>query len=146
VPADLILLNGRFTTLDRANPNPQAVAISDGRFHTVADAQDVIADTGAQTRVIDLQGRRVVPGLIDSHMHIIRGGLNYNMELRWDGVRSLGCGCARGCGVHGHAHGKAHAAGVGERDQQAFWAELRPPDIAEALARRGFRPFSWPAV
>jgi len=44
---------------------------------------------GSGTQVIDLKGRRAIPGLIDSHMHIIRGGLNYNMELRWDGVRSL---------------------------------------------------------
>ena len=44
---------------------------------------------GSGSKVIDLKGRRAVPGLIDSHMHIIRGGLNYNMELRWDGVRSL---------------------------------------------------------
>src|SRR6185369_9111595 len=41
------------------------------------------------TRVIDLKGRRVLPGLIDNHLHIIRGGLNFNMELRWDGVRTL---------------------------------------------------------
>src|SRR5438477_8709327 len=44
---------------------------------------------GAATRVIDVKGRRVLPGLIDNHLHIIRGGLNFNMELRWDGVRSL---------------------------------------------------------
>ena len=44
---------------------------------------------GASTRIIDLKGRRVLPGLIDNHLHIIRGGLNFNMELRWDGVRSL---------------------------------------------------------
>ncbi|MGB8842322.1 MAG: amidohydrolase [Aliidongia sp.] len=44
---------------------------------------------GPKTRIIDLKGRRVLPGLIDNHLHIIRGGLNFNMELRWDGVRSL---------------------------------------------------------
>ena len=44
---------------------------------------------GLRTRIIDLKGRRVFPGLIDNHLHIIRGGLNFNMELRWDGVRSL---------------------------------------------------------
>src|SRR5256885_3694411 len=44
---------------------------------------------GRETKVIDLKGRRVLPGLIDNHLHIIRGGLNFNMELRWDGVRSL---------------------------------------------------------
>jgi predicted amidohydrolase YtcJ len=87
--ADLILYNGRFSTLDRNNPSPEAVAIADGRFLSVGRARDVEATAGATTKRIDLQGRRVVPGLIDSHMHIIRGGLNYNLELRWDGVRSL---------------------------------------------------------
>src|ERR1700688_5064042 len=87
--ADLILYNGRFSTLDRSNASPDAVAIADGRFLSVGRARDVEATAGATTKRIDLQGRRVIPGLIDSHMHIIRGGLNYNLELRWDGVRSL---------------------------------------------------------
>ncbi len=86
---DLILVNGRFTTLDRATPNPEAVAVTDGRFSAVGDLAGLMASRGSQTRVIDLGGRRVIPGLIDSHIHVIRGGLNYNMELRWDGVRSL---------------------------------------------------------
>jgi len=86
---DLILHNGRFTTLDRANPVAEAVAIKDGRFTRVGRAEEVLPLAGGATRVIDLQGRRVLPGLIDNHLHIIRGGLNYNMELRWDGVRSL---------------------------------------------------------
>jgi predicted amidohydrolase YtcJ len=55
----------------------------------VGTRDDIMKLAGAQTTVIDLNGRRAIPGLIDSHMHIIRGGLNYNMELRWDGVRSL---------------------------------------------------------
>ncbi|WPG40649.1 amidohydrolase [Variovorax sp. EBFNA2] len=86
---DLILRNGRFTTLDRANPTADAVAIKDGRFTRVGRAEDVLPLAGSHTRVIDLQGKRVLPGLIDNHLHIIRGGLNYNMELRWDGVKSL---------------------------------------------------------
>jgi predicted amidohydrolase YtcJ len=87
--ADVILINGRFSTLDRSNPNPQAVAISDGKFVGAGTEQDMRALAGPATQAIDLGGRRAIPGLIDSHMHIIRGGLNYNMELRWDGVRSL---------------------------------------------------------
>ena len=87
--ADLILYNGRFSTLDRSNASPEAVAIADGRFLSIGRARDVEATAVATTKRIDLQGRRVIPGLIDSHMHIIRGGLNYNLELRWDGVRSL---------------------------------------------------------
>ena len=87
--AELILYNGRFTTLDRSNPAATAVAISDGRFVTVGSDSDILQRIGTNVRRIDLKGRHVIPGLIDSHMHIIRGGLNYNMELRWDGVRSL---------------------------------------------------------
>ena len=89
VHPDLILTNGRFTTLDRANPNPQAVAITNGQFSAVGDAKDILASRGPATRTIDLRGRRAIPGLIDSHIHVIRGGLNYHMELRWDGVPSL---------------------------------------------------------
>ncbi|RDI27266.1 hypothetical protein DFR41_102301 [Pseudacidovorax intermedius] len=89
LPPDLILHNGRFTTLDRANPVADAVAIRDGRFLRVGRREDVLPLAGPATRMVDLQGRAVLPGLIDNHLHIIRGGLNFNLELRWDGVRSL---------------------------------------------------------
>jgi predicted amidohydrolase YtcJ len=87
--ADVILRRGRFTTLDRSNPTATAVAITDGRFTAVGRDEDVMRLAGASTRTIDLKGRRALPGLIDNHLHIIRGGLNFNIELRWDGVRSL---------------------------------------------------------
>src|SRR5438552_3491846 len=86
---ELILHRGLFTTLDRANPTATAVAITGGKFSAVGRDNDVMRLAGKDTRVIDLKGRRVLPGLIDNHLHIIRGGLNFNMELRWDGVRSL---------------------------------------------------------
>ena len=86
--ASMILVNGHFATLDRSNPNPEAVAIADGKFIAVGLERDVRALADSKTQIVDLRGRRAIPGLIDSHMHIIRGGLNYNMELRWDGVRS----------------------------------------------------------
>ncbi|RAK52706.1 amidohydrolase [Phenylobacterium deserti] len=88
-PPDLILIHGRFSTLDPANLDPEAVAITAGRISAVGAARDLLGARAPRTQVLDLGGRRVVPGLIDSHMHVIRGGLNYNMELRWDGVRSL---------------------------------------------------------
>ncbi|MDQ1078111.1 amidohydrolase [Pseudoroseomonas cervicalis] len=86
---DMILHNGRITTLDRATPAPQAVAITAGRFSAVGEAREILPTAGPATRIVDLGGRRLIPGLFDNHLHIIRGGLNYNMELRWDGVRSL---------------------------------------------------------
>jgi predicted amidohydrolase YtcJ len=84
---DLILLNGSITTLDPKHPEASNLAIKDGRIIGVDDAEDY--QPGPDTKVIDLKGRRVIPGLNDSHLHVIRGGLNYNMELRWDGVPSL---------------------------------------------------------
>ena len=87
--ADLTLRNGRFTTLDRSNPNATAVAISNGVFTAAGSDADVMRLARSSSRVIDLRGRRALPGLIDNHLHIIRGGLSFNMELRWDGVRSL---------------------------------------------------------
>ena len=86
---DLILHRGMFTTLDRSNPTASAVAIKDGKFIAVGHDQEVMLLAGPKSKIIDLKGRRVLPGLIDNHLHIIRGGLNFNMELRWDGVRSL---------------------------------------------------------
>jgi predicted amidohydrolase YtcJ len=87
--ADLILKNGLFTTLDRSNPTATAVAIERGVFTAVGRDHDVMQLAAPATQIIDIKGRRVLPGLIDNHLHIIRGGLNFNMELRWDGVRSL---------------------------------------------------------
>lgn len=87
--ADLILVNGRISTLDDRNPAAQAVAIAAGTFLAVGSERDVRAHAGPATKVIDLGRRRATPGLIDSHMHLVRGGLNYNLELRWDGLRSL---------------------------------------------------------
>lgn len=87
--AQLILRNGRFATLDRQNPHATAVAIANGQFIAVASDDEVMRLAANDTDVIDLNRRRVIPGLIDSHLHLIRGGLNYNLELRWDGLPSL---------------------------------------------------------
>src|SRR6266513_6507139 len=88
--ADLILHNGRITTLDPKHPEATNLAVKDGRIVGVDDAEEY--ERGSNTKVIDLKGRRVIPGLNDSHLHVIRGGLNYNIELRWDGAPSLADG------------------------------------------------------
>lgn len=87
--ADLILTRGRIATLDRARPEAEAIAIADGRVRAVGGAAEIMPLAGPETRVVELGGRRVVPGLNDSHAHLIRGGLYYNLELRWEGVPSL---------------------------------------------------------
>ena len=86
---DIILVNGKFTTLDSTNPNPEAIAIADGKISASGDTATVMRLASTKTKIIDLHGRRVIPGLNDSHLHLIRGGLNYNLELRWEGVPSV---------------------------------------------------------
>jgi predicted amidohydrolase YtcJ len=88
-PAQLVVRNGRVHTGDTARPTASAVAITDGVFSAVGSDATVAPHIGPGTRVVDALGRRVIPGLNDSHLHVIRGGLNYLLELRWDGVRSL---------------------------------------------------------
>ncbi|BCS55635.1 amidohydrolase [Geobacter sp. SVR] len=85
---DLIIHNGKITTLDSANPEVTALTITDGRIAAIG-GEELITGGNEKTRTIDLKGHRVIPGLNDSHIHVIRGGLNFNMELRWDGVPSL---------------------------------------------------------
>jgi len=89
VSADLVVTNARITTLNAAQPQARALAVKDGRLMAVGDEADVVALAGPTTPRVDARGKRLIPGLIDSHTHLIRGGLSFNMELRWDGVRSL---------------------------------------------------------
>ncbi|WP_081942931.1 amidohydrolase [Myxosarcina sp. GI1] len=88
-PADLILHNATIATQDEKRSFAEALAIKDNRFLAVGTEKEVMAYRSDNTQVINLNRRTVIPGLNDSHTHLIRGGLNYNMELRWDGVPSL---------------------------------------------------------
>ncbi|MEV7941160.1 amidohydrolase [Kitasatospora sp. NPDC088264] len=87
--ADLVVRNAKVYTGDPSHPRASAVAIRDGLIIAVGDDADVIPQIGPRTRVVDALGRRAVPGLNDSHLHVVRGGLNYVLELRWDGVPTL---------------------------------------------------------
>jgi predicted amidohydrolase YtcJ len=87
---DLILFNGKITTLDAQKPEVSAIGIKNGKIASIGSDKEVKQLSDTSTQHIDLKRRRVIPGLNDSHLHLIRGGLNYNMELRWDGVPSLG--------------------------------------------------------
>ncbi|WP_417618623.1 amidohydrolase [Oceanisphaera sp.] len=86
---DTILRNGRITTLDPSNPEVQAIAITDGKVEAIGKNNEMMRLAGSATEIIDLEGRRVIPGLNDSHIHLIRGGLSFNMELRWENVPSV---------------------------------------------------------
>jgi predicted amidohydrolase YtcJ len=86
---NLLLFNGKITTLDPKQPEVSAIFIANGLVAAIGSDQEIKALADKNTPQIDLRKKRVIPGLNDSHIHLIRGGLNYNMELRWDGVPSL---------------------------------------------------------
>ena len=84
-----MIFNGRIATQDARRSFASAVAVRGDRFVAVGSESDASDYRGSRTKIIDVKGRTVVPGLNDSHTHFIREGLNYNMELRWEGIGSL---------------------------------------------------------
>ncbi len=87
-PPDLILSNGKIVTVDERFTIAQAVAVRGDRIVAVGSNADLGKLAGAGTRRIDLGGRTVTPGLIDNHMHLLRGATTWAKELRFDGVES----------------------------------------------------------
>ena len=87
--ADIIIINAEVTTLDENAMNAEAVAIAGNKIIAVGTKQQVEKFKTKKTKLVDAKGRRVIPGLFDSHLHVIRGGRFYNSELRWDGVNTL---------------------------------------------------------
>jgi predicted amidohydrolase YtcJ len=83
---DLILSNGKIITVDERFSIAQAIAVRGDRIVAVGSNQDITRLAGPDTRRIDLRGRAVTPGLIDNHMHLLRGGTTWQWEVRWDGV------------------------------------------------------------
>ncbi len=89
VPPDLVLFNGKVVTVDKTFSIRQAVAIGDGKFLVVGTNDEVRRLAGPNTKILDLKGRTVLPGLIDSHIHAIRAGRTWDLELNWVSVKSL---------------------------------------------------------
>jgi predicted amidohydrolase YtcJ len=87
--ADIILVNGKILTLDERSSVQQALAVSDGRVSSLGRSADIMKLAGRKTRVVNLRGRTVIPGLIDSHIHAIRAALSYSVEVNWIGASSL---------------------------------------------------------
>lgn len=87
--ADLVLFNGRITTLDAEQPEVSALAVSGGIVKAIGDVDDVRKQVSPDAELIDVGGRRIIPGLIDSHIHAIRAGLTYSQEAHWTGVRTI---------------------------------------------------------
>lgn len=86
--ADLIVHNAKIFTGNRAQPEASAVAVKNGRIYSVGTDAEVLGLKSANTRIIDSHGRRLIPGIIDAHTHVLNEG-GYNYTLRWDGVPTL---------------------------------------------------------
>jgi len=137
--ADIIYRNGSFTTLDPGRPHVSAVAVKDGKFLAVGTEAELNFFRGPDTQQVDLHGRTVIPGLNDSHLHLIRGGLNYNMELRWDGVPSLSDALQMLKEQARRTPPPQWVRVVGGWTEQQF-AERRMPSLAEINAATGETP------
>ena len=87
--ADRLYLNGAFITLDERQPRASAMLVREGRIAAIGESALLRAAAPAQTEVIDLQGRTVIPGLVDSHIHAIRAGLSYATEVHWTGATTI---------------------------------------------------------
>ena len=138
-PADTILVNGKVVTLDGASTVAQAIAIGDGRVLATGSDAEIRRRANTRTRIVDLGGRTVIPGLMDSHIHALRAGLTYSVELSWAGVPSLGKGLEL---IREAARTMPPGAwikiGGGWTDLQ--FPEKRGPTLAELVAAAPDRP------
>ncbi len=72
---DLIIINGRLITFDHARPSASALAVKDGQIIAVGEGADIRDMAGANTRILDAAGNTVLPGFIDSHVHLFGGSV-----------------------------------------------------------------------
>ena len=88
-PPDLVLLDGKVVTVDADASLREALAIRDGKIMALGSTAEMRRLAGPETRVVELGGRTVIPGLIDSHLHAVRAALSFSTEVNWIGARSL---------------------------------------------------------
>ncbi len=87
--ATVLLVNAKVVTLNDSQPNATAIAIQNDKILATGEEKALRKYVDKKTKVVDLHGKTVIPGLYDSHLHVIRAGRFYNTELRWDGVKTL---------------------------------------------------------
>ncbi len=86
--ADQVFFNGKILTVDPDFSVVEAVAVKDGRISAVGSVAELHSQVGPDTKRIDLKGRTVIPGLIDNHLHYMRGASRWRFEARIDGITS----------------------------------------------------------
>jgi predicted amidohydrolase YtcJ len=130
---DTALVNGKIITLDERSTVAEALAVHDGTIVAVGRSADIRDLAGPATRIIDLGGRTVIPGLIDSHMHAIRAALFYATEVNWIGTRSIPEAMGRIAAAAREARPGQWIIVAGGWTEQQF-AERRRPTQAELNA------------
>ncbi len=129
-PPDLLLINGNIITLDAASSVTEALAVEADRITTTGSSEELRKLAGPATRVIDLGGRTVIPGLIDSHIHAIRAGFRYATEVSWEGATGIGEALDRLKSAADHARPEAWLIVAGGWTPRQF-DENRRPTAAE---------------
>ena len=130
---DTAFVNGKIITLDERSSTAEALAVRDGKIVAVGGSADIRSLAGPATRIIDLGGRTVIPGLIDSHMHAIRAALFYATEVNWIGAHSIPEAMARIAAAARTARPGQWIIVAGGWTEQQF-AEKRRPTQAELAA------------
>jgi predicted amidohydrolase YtcJ len=136
---DTALVNGKIVTLDGRSATAEALAVRDGKIIAVGRSADIGGLAGPATRIVDLGGRTVIPGLIDSHMHAIRAALFYATEVNWIGTGSIPEAMSRIAAAAKTARPGQWIIVAGGWTEQQF-AEKRRPTQAELLAAAPDQP------
>lgn len=136
-PADLLLVNGKIVTLDTNSQVAEALAVEAGRVSATGSSEELRKSAGPATRIIDLGGRTVIPGLIDSHIHAIRAGFRYATEVSWEGARSLGEALGRLKEATAHTSPDAWLIVAGGWTPRQFDENRRPTEAEVASVASG---------
>ena len=136
---DTILVNGKFVVYDGAPA--EALAVRNGKIAAIGATSAIRALSGPSTRIIDLGGRTVIPGLIDSHIHAIRAGLTYTTEVHWIGVRSLATALDRIRVAAKTAPQGSWLVVAGGWTERQFSEDRRPTQAEIAAAAPGHRVY-----
>ncbi len=138
-PADILLVNGKIITLDEASSVHEALAVESGRIAATGSNEAMRKLAGPATHMIDLGGRTVIPGLIDSHIHAIRAGFRYATEVHWDGADDISAAMERLRAAAMQAKPGSWLIVAGGWTARQF-RELRRPTEAEINAVAGEHP------
>jgi predicted amidohydrolase YtcJ len=136
-PADLLLVNGRIVTLDDASSVRQALAIEGDHIAATGTTEELRKLAGPSTKIVDLGGRAVIPGLIDSHIHAIRAGFRFATEVNWEGASSLAEAMARLKSAASREKPDAWLVVAGGWTPRQFTENRRPTEAEIAAASAG---------